>query len=201
MNKISFTLIIIAACFLFSPVKAQDPNAKLSEAESAYAAKNLDNTRFALQDALIEINKAIAKQILDVLPKNLGGLDANVQEDNVNGASGFAGIFVDRSYGKEPKTIKVTIMGDSPLLTSINAILSMPAMFGSSDPNQKRVKVGGYKSLLQKESGNSDVSKYTVQVPINQTLISISFTGYADENEVVTLAGTLLLDQIAQLSK
>lgn len=201
MKQIRYTLLIAMLMILTAGLKAQDIAAKLNEAEKEYSAKNLDNTRFALQGALVEINKAVGRQILELLPKTYGNLPANITEDNYGGAGGFAGLFVNRNYGKEPKTARIEVLGDSPLLTSLNAILSMPAIMASSDPNQKRIKISGYKSLLQKESSEQNVVRYTVQVPMNTTLVSIHFDGFSDENEVISLAGTLPLDQIAQMAK
>ncbi|MHC1705996.1 MAG: hypothetical protein AB9842_00600 [Bacteroidales bacterium] len=196
--------IILLFAFLVLPVlstRAQDIAAKLNEAEKEYSAKNLDNARFALQGALLEINRAVGKQILEILPKNYGNLPANLTDDNFGGAAGIAGLFVNRSYGATGKAAKIEVLGDSPLLTTLNALLSMPAIMASSDPNQKRIKVSGYKSLLQKGTGNNNEITYTVQVPMNTTLVSVHFEGFTDENEVISLAGTIPLDQIAQLAK
>ena len=177
-------------CLLFTTVKGQDPTGKLNEAETEYAAKNLDNTRFALQGALAEINKAIGMEMLNLLPKSFGNLIANEKEDNVSNAAGIAGVFVTRKYGSENKTASIEIMGDSPMLTSLNALLSMPAIMSSSDPNQKRIKVGGYKSLLQKDSGDNKEVSYTIQVPMNTTLVTLHYKGFTDENEIIKLANS-----------
>ena len=92
-------MIIIAVQSLLTCVKAQDAAAKLDEAEKSYSSKDLDNARYALQEALNEINKAIGKDILDILPTKLSDITCNQKDDNVNGAAGFAGLFVNRSYG------------------------------------------------------------------------------------------------------
>jgi hypothetical protein len=201
MKKLTLTLIFVLGFFFFSGLSAQDVAAKLNEAEKEYSAKNLDNTRFALQGALVEINKAVGQQILELLPKTMMSLAFNPAEDNFGGAGSFAGLFVNRSYGSEPKNVKIDIMGDSPLLTSLNAILSMPAIMGSSDPNQKRIKVAGYKSLLQKDATSVNDVSYNLQIPMNQTLVTVHYSGITDENEIIKSAESLPLDKIAQLAK
>jgi hypothetical protein len=201
MRTIKLTLVLLAFCLSISSLQAQETLAKLSEAETAYASKNLDNTRFALQQALLEINKAIGKDILDILPKKLNDIAFNEKDDNISGAAGIAGLFVSRSYGAADKTGNIEIMSDSPILTSLNALLSMPAMMTGSDPNQKRVKINGYKSLLQKGSGDNEIVTYDLQIPMNQTLVTLRVKGITSENDVIAIGNSLPLDQIAKLAK
>ena len=199
MKKLIYT-IALAVLGIFS-ASAQDVTAKLNEAKSEYAGGNLDNARFALQDVLNQINQAIGKDILAILPANLGGMAVNSKDDNVTGAAGFAGLFVNRTYGTETKTAKIEIMSDSPMLTSLNAILALPAIMGNSDPNQKRVKIAGYKAVLQKENSQTDNGSYTLQVPINNTLLTFRVTGFPNDNDVVNMANSLPIDQIAKIAQ
>lgn len=179
---------------------AQDANAKLSAASSAYDSKNLDDARFALQEALNEINMLIGKDILKALPSKMNDMACNTKDDAVSGAAGFAGLSITRTYGAEPKTARIEILGDSPLLSSLNVLLSMPMMMGS-DPNQKRIKVGAYKGLLQKETSDNTVTGYTVQLPLNQTLLTFKVDGAFSENEVMSMAQSIPVDQIAKVSQ
>lgn len=203
MKKIVYITAIIVLGNLTAVVKAQDAAPKLNEATKAYAAKDLDGTRFALQEALVEINKAIGKEILSALPTKISDISYNEKEDNISGAAGFAGLFVNRTYGTpEGKNGKIDIMGDSPLLTAINAILAMPAIMGTSNPNEKRIKVGGYKSLLKKDvNTETNVVSYTLQIPINQTLVTLEVKGIAAENDVIAIANSLPIEKIAKVSQ
>ncbi len=203
MKNIIYIIIIIAVQSLLTFVKAQDAAAKLDEAEKSYSSKDLDNTRYALQDALNEINKAIGKDILNILPTKLSDITYNQKDDNVNGAAGFAGLFVNRTYGaSDGKNAKIEIMGDSPLLTSLNALLAMPTFFGASDPNNKRIKISGYKAMLKKETNSeTQVVTYTVQIPLNQTLLTFTVKGIPAENDVIALANSLPIDKIVKIAE
>lgn len=194
---IFFQLWVILMAFL--PLRAQEVTTRLQEAEKSYTSGQLEEARFALQEAIASINQEIGKEILKALPANLGGLPADTKQDNVSGSIGFAGLSVTRVYGTEEKSARVEIVGDSPLLTSINAFLSLPAIMGASDPNQKRIRVAGYKGILQKETG--DNPSYNVQIPIDQTLLTLNVTGVADENTVMAMVNTLPVDIIAKYSK
>ena len=119
---------------------AQEVGKKLDEAKSLYKDGNLEETRFALQQALNELDIIIGKEILELLPAKMNNLDANMANDQVTGASaGFAGLYVDRTYGgnEGQNEASVQLISDSPLLSGINAVLAMPAIMASQNPDQK----------------------------------------------------------------
>jgi hypothetical protein len=112
---------------------------------------------------------------------------------------GFAGLYVNRSYTGENKNASIEIVGDSPMMAGINALLSMPA-FMSSDPNQKRIKVSNYKALLTKSADDQGVTSYEIQLPFSSSLLTFRCTGVQNENEVVGMINTLPVDKIAKLA-
>jgi hypothetical protein len=201
MRKTIYTIALVVLCLLTSNVKAQDASAKLNEADASYSSKNLENTRYALQQALIEINKAVGKDILELLPRTISDLQVVPKEDNVSGAAGFAGLFVNRTYGQGEKNVKVEIISDSPMLAGLNAMLSMPMIMGNTDPNQKRMKISGYKAMLQKSTSDETNVSYTLQIPLNQALFTLHVKGIPAENDVINMANGLPLDQIAKLAQ
>jgi hypothetical protein len=201
MKTLKYTLVLFAILFTLPALNAQETLAKLTEAEKEYASKNLDNTRFALQQAIGEINRSIGKDILEILPKKLNDIDYKASEDNVTGAAGFAGLFVHRAYGAEPKNGSLEIMSDSPMLTTLNALLSMPAMMTGNDPNQKRLKIGGYKSLLNKSTDDKGEISWDLQIPMSNTLVTLHLKGFPNESDVVALGNSLPLDQIGKLAR
>ena len=90
-------------------------------------------------------------------------------------------------------------MGNSPLVASINAILSIPFMGNSGDGTQKVVKVHGYKSVLQKTvDTETNVTDFTLQIPLNSTLITFTVNN-STEADVLRLANTIPLPEIAKL--
>jgi hypothetical protein len=202
MKKLTFITMIFAACCFSFNIKAQDAASKLDEAEKAYSSHDLDNTRFALQEALNEINVAIGKEIIVLLPTKLGDISFNEKDDNVSGATGIAGLTISRSYGAaDTKNGRIDIIGDSPLISSINAMLSMPFMMGGSGSTSKKESINGYKGLLNKETDSNNNVKYTLQIPISQTLLTLTISGVTDENSVLNIAKTIPLDQISKFAQ
>ena len=193
--------ILIAVLFFGIQLQAQDVHEKLNEAEASYSSGDLENARFALQQALQGINQAIGKDILTLLPDNLGGMDKISANDNVTGVTaGFAGLFVNRNYQGENKEASVQIMSDSPMITAINAMLAMPA-FVNSDPNQKRIKIENYKALLTKSLDDQGIVSYNIQMPFGSSMFTFSSTGIPDENEVTTLLKNIPIDKIIKTAE
>jgi hypothetical protein len=87
---IIFITLLIITCATY----AQNFDSKISEARSAYKSGNLDDARTALQEALNEVNMAIGKEVLELLPKAMKDLSFNAAEDDVNGTGvGYAGLY------------------------------------------------------------------------------------------------------------
>ena len=182
-------------------VTAQDVQEKLKEAQTSYSSGDLENARFALQQALQGINQAIGKDILALLPDNLGGMNKIEANDNVTGVTaGFAGLFVNRNYKGEIKEASVQIMSDSPMIAAINAMLAMPS-FINSDPNQKRIKIENYKALLTKNVNDQGVVSYNVQIPFGSSMFTFSSTGISEENEVTALLKSIPVDKIVKTAE
>ena len=182
---------------------AQDFDKNLASARTAYGDGKLEDARFAMEQMLRDLDIAIGKEIMKMLPTKVGALDYNAKSDNVTGGSGtVVGLFVHREYGMSPKTGDIEIMNNSPMITSLSAILSNPIMGGMMrDENQKQIKVQGYKSLLTKNV-NSETGKtnYQLQIPMNNTLLTLKMDD-TNEGEITSVANTIPLAKIAQIAQ
>lgn len=191
------TLIItIFSIISLSSLQAQDFNKQLSTARTAYSGKKLEEARFAMQQMLQELDIMAGKDILKMLPAKMDALNSNPAHDNVSGASGFAGIIIHRDYGAGEKMAEVDIIGNSPMLSSINALLALP--FIANNANQKVIKLEGYKALLNinKDSETSKVT-YEIQVPLNSSLLTLK-APTATEDEIKKFASTIPVAQLAK---
>lgn len=198
MKKI-FTIICIIA--LGFGLQAQDVNEKLDEAQSAYKSGELESARFALQEALAGINQAIGREILELLPTQLGDMPKVETDDNVTGTTVmFAGLFVNRRYVGEASTASVEIMSDSPLIAGINAFMALPAIM-VTDPNQKRIKVDNYRGMLTKSEDTDGTVSYDAQIPVGSTLFSFRTTGIDNEKAVTDYLNQLQIGKISKIAE
>lgn len=192
MKTITLTLISLA---LACTVNAQDFNKNIEAARQAYSSGNLESSRFAMQQVLQEIDLISGKETLKILPTTLGNLDLKVADDQVNSGSGFAGAVIHRAYQTRDVTATMEIISNSPLIGSINAILSIPFIGTGSNGDRKVIKIDGYKALIQKDSGTGKVS-YDIQIPLASTLITLRTENYTDD--IVKLANSIPVALIAQ---
>ncbi len=192
MKTITLTLIGLA---LVCTVNAQDFNNNIEAARQAYSSGNLESSRFAMQQVLQELDLISGKETLKILPSTLGNLNAKVADDQVNSGSGFAGAVIHRAYQTGDVTATMEIISNSPLIGSINAILSIPFIGTGSNGDRKVIKIDGYKALIQKDSGTGKVS-YDIQIPLASTLITLRTENYTDD--IVKLANSIPVALIAQ---
>jgi hypothetical protein len=195
MKNIFSCLFVIAA----STACAQDFAKNLDVAKTSYSGGNLEDARFAMQQMLNDLDIAIGKEVLKMLPSKLETYSSNEKTDNVTANTGLAGVMIHRDYGTEAKLVAIDIMSNSPLVGSLNAILSIPFIGNSGDGTQKTVKVHGYKAILQK-TVDTETSKtsYTLQIPMNSTLLTLAVPD-TNEGEVLKMANAIPVTEIAKM--
>ena len=194
MKKIVFGFIFFIACFQSN---AQDFAKRLTEAKTAYSSGKLDDSRFAMEQMLQELDIITGKEVLKILPAKMGDKSANAKADNVTGSSGFFGVIIHREYGTvDSSNIDLEIISNSPLISSINAILSVPFMGASGD--NKIIKINGYKALVEKVAGPNERTDYEIQLPLNSALITFKAPGYS-QDDVIKMANTLPVEDIAKM--
>lgn len=195
MKKLAILLVALLPLL----ARAQDFNKDLASARTAYSAGKLEDARFAMQQMLNDIDVLVGKEIIKILPAKMDALASNPKEDQVTANTGIAGAQVQRTYGTGTKNATVDIMSNSPLIGSVNAILSIPFVGNSSDGTQKVVKVQGYKGVLQK-SVDTETNKenFTLQVPLNSALLTFT-VNESNEADVLRLANTIPVTQIAKM--
>jgi len=195
------TITFLFLCFTATVLSAQEElNTQLAEAKSQYTSGNLEETRFALQQSLNELYILMGQKILDEMPDQLGELPALEDEDAYNGYNlGFTGVYIDRTYQNEAgdQSVQVTLIHDSPLLSGLNSFLATPLMAMAS--GRKMIKLNGYKTVLEDE--NSDEGTFVLNTPFGQSLLTMTFDGFDNENEVVGLANQLPIATIVKIAQ
>lgn len=185
--------------FCAATVSAQDFAGNMATAKSSYAGGNLEDARFAMQQMINDLDIAIGKEVLKLLPAKMESLNSNIKNDNVTANTGLAGVIIHRDYGATEKMSTLDIMSNSPLVGSLNAILSLPFVGNSGDGTQKTIKVQGYKGILQKAVGtDTNKTDFTLQIPMNNTLLTLIVPD-SNEAEVLKMANTIPVSEISKM--
>ena len=196
MKKIIFTLLTLNLC---SMLMAQDFDKHLATARSSYSAGDLEDARFAMQQLMQELDITIGQEVLKKLPTKMEAMNVNEKNDNVTANTGLAGVLIHRDYGTAEKTVDLDIMNNSPLIASLNAILSLPFVGNSGDGSQKVVKVNGYKGVLHKyENTDTSTTSYDVQIPFGSTLLTLKAEN-TTEADILKMANTIPFAEIAKM--
>lgn len=197
MKKLIYILFSVLTVSGFS----QDFDKNMTSARTAYGSGDLEGSRFAMEQLLRDLDIAIGKEIMKLLPTTIANLKVDEKADNVSGGSGY-GLVVQRRYGADPKTGSVEIINNSPMINSINALLNMPILGGMMhDENQKQVKIQGYKSLLNRTvNSESGKTSYELQIPMNNTLVTVRIAD-TNESEITQAANTIPLPKIAAIAQ
>lgn len=193
-----FALITFLIASIYST--AQDFTKAMTSAKTAYSAGKLEETHFALQQAMQEVDLIVGKEVLKLLPIKMDSLTSNAKDDNVASNVGFVGATIHRVYGKPGRVADLSIISNSPLVAMMNSFLNSPLLGGMmSDGKTKTVKIQGYKARLEKEPGSTpDKNDYQIQMPLGSALITFKVDDCTD-TQIMDMANTIPFQQIAKL--
>ncbi len=177
-----------------------DVKAQMVEAETAHAAKNYPDARFALQQAMMGVEIQLGRLILKSLPPKINNLPADTLQDKVMSTQwGWNNLSIQRVYKDGADKQITTTIGNNALYTGwVNMYFTNAGMMeaNAEQQNFKQVKVKGNKAIIQYE----DSKGYTLIVPIGQTsMIVWECINFANEQEVMNAANSFDIDGIKKM--
>ncbi|HEX2606727.1 MAG TPA: hypothetical protein VHK91_05075 [Flavisolibacter sp.] len=202
MKKLS--ILFLSFLVIIAAQAQNDFKKQLGDARTAYAAGKLDDSRFAMQQMLYELDMITGKEVLKLLPAKMNEQAAVAKLDNVSGASGFTGVIIHREWGKESKysdtaanhNIEMEVISNSPMIAAVNGLLSLPLIGNTGD--NKVVKIAGYKALVTRVDQGDNKYNYDLQLPLNNSLITLKAPGLT-QDQVIKLANTIPVQEIAKM--
>ena len=193
-------LTFIAVIAIASYSNAQDFAKAMATAKTSYSAGKLEETHFALQQAMQEVDLVVGREVLKLLPPKLDAMETVAKDDNVTSNIGYIGATIHRAYGKDNRKADISIISNSPLVAMTNTILNTPMLGGMmNDGKTKTVKVQGYKARLEKQAGSTaDKNDYELQIPLGSAMITFKVDDCTDA-QILAFADTIPLQKIAKL--
>jgi len=174
----------------------------IKEAQDFLVKKEYKQAQLSLQDAINDINMMLAKQVAESLPAEINGLKAEGEGEVSGTGMGMigGGMQIIKRYHNESKPeneAEVQIIANSPMLTTLNMYLTNPTMLG---PGYKSVRVGSTRAVaktdLQDAEDGAKTRSTEIQIPLNQTMVTIRATSFATEQEELAFAIKLDLEKI-----
>lgn len=208
MKKVFLSLVVV--CFSLLTFAQGQAETYINEALNYVKAKNYKQAQMSLQDAINEINNELAQQIIGLLPEEINGLKANKSDDNTNSsAMGMmgGGMTISRKYAAEDNkvTAEVSIIANSPMISSLSMFINNPALMSSSG-NQKSVRVGTRRAMLKKDNGTSyddngnskDVLNFELSVLLGQTLVTVKGDSFDTEQTFIAFYQKIDFEKLAK---
>ncbi|OQX75655.1 MAG: hypothetical protein B6D64_11285 [Bacteroidetes bacterium 4484_276] len=201
--KTRSTIIALFFALLMSPaLDAQEMNYQdfLDEANTSIKSEDYKEAINSLQMAISEIEKLMIVQIRETLPAEVMDYKAD-QSDDESSATAAMGMFggglsVERNYFKNPgdwdNYFKLSVLGNSPLLASVNMMLSNSMYLNSA--GGKVIKVGARKGMMTDE-GEGD---FKFQLPLNSSLISVEGYGFSSSSAFMAVINKINFEEIAK---
>jgi hypothetical protein len=140
-------LILGLAALWACPVMAADNvPARLDAARAAHGKGDLARAATELEAAVAELQGRLGKMLGEFLPPPPPGWQAEpVEIQSLSGSGG--GLAVTRAYVRDDNTLNISLIIDSPAVTSAAAQLAAPPQ-----PNSRKVKLGGEDAVLRWDS-------------------------------------------------
>lgn len=178
----------------------------IKEAQAYLAQKEYKQAQLSLQDAINDINNVLAIQISESLPAEINGLKSSGSDDVNTASMGMmgGGMTITKSYRNEARKendAEVVIVANAPMLSAMNMYLTNPAMMGQG---YKSARVGTRRAIMKTEmsdfymdNGSSKQIRSTeVQIPLTQTLITLTLRGFATEADELAFANKLDIEKL-----
>lgn len=173
-----------------------DIAAQISEAETAHAAKNYSDARYAIQQALQGIEIQLGRSILKSLPTSVNSLPVDTTQDKVMSSQwGWSNLTMQRIYRQDEKELTITIGNNQTYSGMVEMYFANAAYIqaNADQQNIKQLKVKGNKALIQYD----DRKGYTLITQIGQTtLIVWECINFSNEQEVINAANAFDIDTI-----
>ncbi len=118
--------------FISSGLMAQGFDKAIGTAQAAYTGGKLEETHYALQQAMQELDITIGKEVLKILPPKMEDRTVKTKDDNVSSNVGFIGAAIHRTYGDTSRKAGLSIISNSPMIAMLNTVLNTP-MLGGND--------------------------------------------------------------------
>jgi hypothetical protein len=200
--KYIFSALLL--CLTINLVSAQEFDKQIANAKSSYDAGNYEESRLAVQNALHEINIKIGQEVLAVLPQKVDNMQYIASSDQVSGSGAdFTGLFVERTWGSTTaENLEFSVLSDSPLIGTVNTFLALPLVMTSSDSNQKKIKVEGFKAMLEKKVDESaNVTGYSLMLPYGKSLLQLNYNGATTEEAFLAMVKQIPVTKVTEIAK
>ena len=186
--RVSKTFFAVALVSLFSVnLLADDVAAQIRAGESAYNSKNYAKAIEELNFAIQQIQQLQQDNLGEIMPSPLSGWTAeDVENANVGAAMLGGGAVTSRKYKKGNQSVKIEMVTNSPLMSSMMMAFSNPMFMGRKN-GSRLMKVHGEKAMKEFKNGKG---KVTIILD-NKILLMVEGKRLGDDSPLMDYANAL----------
>jgi len=193
-----YFILIIATIMFFSFCFAQDTNipAQIDKGKSLFSQGKYSESISELNVAISQIQNLLMEKYKTVFPAALSGWEAEEFESSAAGMAFMGGgVSVNRRYNSGDASVKIEMVSDSPLLSSIMMMFTNPMFLGG----KKIVNLGSDKAI---EEWNAEDQSGQLQIVIdNRVLFTISGSGIANKDAMYSYANKVDFAKLRSILK
>jgi len=196
MNKISKYFVAACAGFFLScpPVWADDVLTTIDQAVTQYKSGDFAAAASNLDYASQLIRQKKSEKMKELLPKPLDGWKAEPANAQAVGTAVFGGgITVSRVYNRDPSSVTIEIVSDSPVLQSVIMMLNNPMFAGASGGKLQMIK--GRRAIIKYDE--ADRSGEVNLVIASRFMVTVKGER-VDEKDLLAYAQAVDFDALAK---
>jgi len=126
--------------------EADEITDEIKSALQSYQAGNISEARSNLEFAIQLLAQKKAGDLVSALPAPLPGWKAEDEQSAAPMGLFGGGISATRTYRKDDREVRISVVGDSPMLQAVAAMIDNPSIISVSGSRVKRV--GGQKVII-----------------------------------------------------
>lgn len=194
-DKLLFILVAVVIMIFSVPVYADEITDSINDALKSYQDGKYSEAMNSLNYASQLIGQKKGGDLVSFLPEPLKEWTAEEAVSNAAGTQMFGGgITAERSYNKDPSSVYVKIITDSPMLQGLMIMISNPMMAASD--GGKLEKISGEKAVVKynAEDKNGDINI----VVANRFLVTVEGSDVSLE-DLKAYAGAVDYKKLAEL--
>jgi len=119
---------------------------EIKAALQSYQAGNISEARSNLEFAMQLLAQKKAGDLVSALPAPLPGWEAEDEQSSAPMGLFGGGVSATRTYRKDDREVRISVLGDSPMLQAVAAMFDNPSIISASGGRVKRV--GGQKVIV-----------------------------------------------------
>lgn len=175
MIKKTWLATVFAGSLLITPVSfADEVTDLLKEALEAYEQGDYTLVKENLAYTTQLLNQKSADALAAALPDPIDGWSAEDAEANAGSGGGLfgGGIQASRRYTSSGSDVRITIMGESPMMSQMLMVMSNPMLAGNMG---KMIRIGKQRGIQSKDGNSINM------IIDNRLLVTVEGSGSAED--------------------